>query len=339
MPKQSALLLLRQSAQHLLRHLERQLRPDPALHPIWEEADSILLDSLRTLRRDRTVAPVDPQITALPLKMGGLGIPLHAERSAFCHSISKRDSQHTSDNWLERAGITVAPGGQHSAPPTPEGPYRPIAVPSGAHISEYLAAYAANRSRTLTTAHPPVAPPPPPPDTSHERLRLSDSPTCRAAAAKLAERTLTQLSAALGPLQRRHLEENAAYHARLWLRVLPTHKTLKLPDSETAAAAAPALPSHSARHNLRRLRSGQYRGSHRPPRPLRSSRRTDHRAPHHHPESHSTGPSWCRPMPSRAGASARDRPVEPRRRTRRSPPSPPGSGPRSRAHHSPADQA
>ncbi|EEU33480.1 uncharacterized protein NECHADRAFT_89343 [Fusarium vanettenii 77-13-4] len=85
LPKQHSLLLLRGSIQLLLRHLQRQL--DPAgLEDLWEEAD--------TLIREAIIALVARSPT-LPVREGGLGIPLHRDLAHELFLAAREASQPT----------------------------------------------------------------------------------------------------------------------------------------------------------------------------------------------------------------------------------------------------
>lgn len=81
-PKQHALLLLRGSLSHQLRHLLRQLNPE-GLEPIWEAIDeSVRVQVGQLASRDRQIEPIaEPtadMLTSIPIRAGGLGLLAHA---------------------------------------------------------------------------------------------------------------------------------------------------------------------------------------------------------------------------------------------------------------------
>ncbi|KAL5627413.1 hypothetical protein BROUX41_003566 [Berkeleyomyces rouxiae] len=72
--RQAALLLLRGSTAHRIRHLLRTLDPN-GVTPTFGLADSAILDFLRYLRSDSTRLSTDELIKELPISLGGLGLP------------------------------------------------------------------------------------------------------------------------------------------------------------------------------------------------------------------------------------------------------------------------
>lgn len=81
LPKQEALLLLRASIQLLLRHLLRQLESS-SLISLWGQADKAIEDIVAWLatRGPREKSPIiNRTLIAIPAKLGGLGLPIHAD--------------------------------------------------------------------------------------------------------------------------------------------------------------------------------------------------------------------------------------------------------------------
>jgi hypothetical protein len=81
LPKQHSLLLLRGSIQLLLRHLQRQLDPIGLDH-LWGEIDSLIQQAIKAiLARRPSDLPKDPNpdLIAIPVREGGLGIPLYKD--------------------------------------------------------------------------------------------------------------------------------------------------------------------------------------------------------------------------------------------------------------------
>ncbi|KAH7227283.1 hypothetical protein BKA60DRAFT_443482, partial [Fusarium oxysporum] len=99
LPKQYALLLLRGSIQLLLRHLQRQLDPI-GLEDLWEEADSLIRQAIiALLARSPT----------LPVREGGLGIPLHKELAAQLHQAAIEASESTLEKIRKKPPIDTGP--------------------------------------------------------------------------------------------------------------------------------------------------------------------------------------------------------------------------------------
>lgn len=77
LPRQHALLLLRQSIQTKLRHLLRTLKSDDLVH-LWQKADDLITSAFDKIRGS---APLDCQrdraLIALPTSLGGLGLFSH----------------------------------------------------------------------------------------------------------------------------------------------------------------------------------------------------------------------------------------------------------------------
>ncbi|RKK77996.1 hypothetical protein BFJ70_g17196 [Fusarium oxysporum] len=81
LPKQHSLLLLRGSIHLLLRHLLQQLNPE-GLSDLWGKADIYIREAVRFLvARSPADLPEepDPYLLSLPVRDGGLGLPLHEE--------------------------------------------------------------------------------------------------------------------------------------------------------------------------------------------------------------------------------------------------------------------
>jgi hypothetical protein len=77
LPKQHSLLLLRGSIQLLLRHLQRQLDPIRLDH-LWGEIDSLIQQAIKAILARRPKDP-NPDLIAIPVREGGLGIPLYKD--------------------------------------------------------------------------------------------------------------------------------------------------------------------------------------------------------------------------------------------------------------------
>ncbi|KAH7187734.1 hypothetical protein DER44DRAFT_631932, partial [Fusarium oxysporum] len=99
LPKQHALLLLRGSIQLLLRHLQRQLDPI-GLEDLWEEVDSLIREAIiALLARSPT----------LPVRDGGLGIPLHKELATQLYQAAKEASEPTLEEIRKKPPIDTGP--------------------------------------------------------------------------------------------------------------------------------------------------------------------------------------------------------------------------------------
>nr|XP_031858929.1 uncharacterized protein CI109_005596 [Kwoniella shandongensis]KAA5526001.1 hypothetical protein CI109_005596 [Kwoniella shandongensis] len=80
-PKQHALLMLRQSIQQKLRHLQRTLL-SPDLAGCWDRLDRVLWGGLDTIRGKRPLPEHEQRdrcLISLPPNLGGLGLASHAE--------------------------------------------------------------------------------------------------------------------------------------------------------------------------------------------------------------------------------------------------------------------
>jgi hypothetical protein len=111
LPKQYSLLLLRTSIQLLLRHLQRQLNPE-GLEDLWEKADSFIRDSIKLLlARGLEDLPkeINQDLISLPLREGGLGIPLHKELARGLFLAAKEASQATLDRILRNPLASPSP--------------------------------------------------------------------------------------------------------------------------------------------------------------------------------------------------------------------------------------
>lgn len=92
-PKQHALLLLRGSLSHQLRHLLRQLNPE-GLEPIWEAIDESVRAQIDQLAsRSRQIEPITEStakmLTTIPIRAGGLGLPTHATIATAIYEATK----------------------------------------------------------------------------------------------------------------------------------------------------------------------------------------------------------------------------------------------------------
>ena len=111
LPKQHALLLLRGSIQLLLRHLQRQLDPI-GLEDLWEEADSLIRQAIiALLARSPSDCPKEPSLDliALPVREGGLGIPLHKELAAQLHQAAIEASEPILEKIRKKPPIDIGP--------------------------------------------------------------------------------------------------------------------------------------------------------------------------------------------------------------------------------------
>ena len=95
LPKQHSLLLLRGSIHLLLRHLLRQLNPE-GLSDLWERADILIKEAIMTLvarsPAERPKEP-DPYLLSLPVREGGLGLPLHKELAQGLYQAAKETAK------------------------------------------------------------------------------------------------------------------------------------------------------------------------------------------------------------------------------------------------------
>ena len=114
--KQEALLLLRSSSQLLFRHLPRTVDPR-GLSTNYAAIDEALLAAIRTLRGDNSSYSLDKDLTALPERLGGLGIPLYTELATVAYTASREASREVINRILP-------PGVELSAelPPEPAEP-------------------------------------------------------------------------------------------------------------------------------------------------------------------------------------------------------------------------
>jgi hypothetical protein len=95
MGRQHALLLLKGSIHLQLRHLLRQLNPR-GLEEAWGEIDTDIEIALRLLIA-RSIAdplvPIKPALIGLPVREGGLGIPLHAQLASGLYLAAQEASK------------------------------------------------------------------------------------------------------------------------------------------------------------------------------------------------------------------------------------------------------
>ncbi|KAH7190465.1 hypothetical protein DER44DRAFT_636098, partial [Fusarium oxysporum] len=97
LPKQHSLLLLRGSIHLLLRHLLRQLNPE-GLSDLWGKADIYIREAVRSLvARSPADLPEepDPYLLSLPVRDGGLGLPLHKELALGLYQAAKEATRAT----------------------------------------------------------------------------------------------------------------------------------------------------------------------------------------------------------------------------------------------------
>ncbi|KAG7527236.1 hypothetical protein FFLO_07136 [Filobasidium floriforme] len=73
LPKQHALLLIRQCLQQNLRHLQRTLKSDD-LKKTWQRYDTLMEAAVLQMRGSPHNRPLDKEIITLPTKLGGLGV-------------------------------------------------------------------------------------------------------------------------------------------------------------------------------------------------------------------------------------------------------------------------
>ncbi|KAM5521598.1 hypothetical protein FOXYSP1_15489 [Fusarium oxysporum f. sp. phaseoli] len=95
LPKQHSLLLLRGSIHLLLRHLLRQLNPE-GLSDLWERADILIKEAIMALvARSLAERPkeTDPYLLSLPVREGGLGLPLHKELAQGLYQAAKETAK------------------------------------------------------------------------------------------------------------------------------------------------------------------------------------------------------------------------------------------------------
>ncbi|EEU34737.1 uncharacterized protein NECHADRAFT_88877, partial [Fusarium vanettenii 77-13-4] len=85
------------SIQLLLRHLQRQLDPT-GLKDLWEEANTLIREAIIALvARSPSESPKEPNssLIALPVREGGLGIPLHKDLAHELFLAAREASQPT----------------------------------------------------------------------------------------------------------------------------------------------------------------------------------------------------------------------------------------------------
>ncbi|CEJ95177.1 hypothetical protein VHEMI10674 [[Torrubiella] hemipterigena] len=106
LPKQHALLLLKGSINHLLRHLLRQLDPR-GLTELWQQADAATIAALGHIA-SRRLQPINIEHTALigiPARQGGLGLILHAKVAKQLYTAA-RDANTTTTQFILRGKTT-----------------------------------------------------------------------------------------------------------------------------------------------------------------------------------------------------------------------------------------
>ena len=102
---------MRGSIQLLLRHLQRQLDPI-GLEDLWEEVDSLIREAIiALLARSPSDCPKEPSLDliALPVREGGLRIPLHKELAAQLHQAAKEASKPTLEKIRKKPPIDTGP--------------------------------------------------------------------------------------------------------------------------------------------------------------------------------------------------------------------------------------
>jgi hypothetical protein len=95
LPKQYAILLLRSSIHLLLRHLLRQLEPGGLLD-LWKRVDGLIEDTIVALASrgpGRPAEDLQKVLIALPVRDGGLGLPLHAELADDLYKAARAASE------------------------------------------------------------------------------------------------------------------------------------------------------------------------------------------------------------------------------------------------------
>jgi len=98
LPKQHALLLLRGSIQLLLRHLLRQLEPE-GLEDLWEKTDALIYNAIQSLASraptgyDRAPEAINSSLIALPVREGGLGVPLHTDLAVPLYTAAQAEAR------------------------------------------------------------------------------------------------------------------------------------------------------------------------------------------------------------------------------------------------------
>ena len=206
LPKQHALLLLRGSIQLLLRHLLRQLNPEGLLD-LWEEADSLILRAIQALVTrgpgDVSGLALNPDLVALPVRDGGLGLPRHQELAYGLFQAAREAAVASLDRI--RPGLISRPSPEPPGSPRGLGGYPSPSQPTGA-------------------TEPPDPPPPDPPRSAQEVLRAAN------------QGRLQRLKETLPADRQAARLESASYLGRKWLAILPTQKQLALSDSEATEA-------------------------------------------------------------------------------------------------------
>ncbi|CEJ95204.1 hypothetical protein VHEMI10699 [[Torrubiella] hemipterigena] len=106
LPKQHALLLLKGSINHLLRHLLRQLDPR-GLTELWQQADAATIAALGYIA-SRRLQPINIEHTALigiPARQGGLGLILHTKVAKQLYAAA-RDANTATIQFILRGKTT-----------------------------------------------------------------------------------------------------------------------------------------------------------------------------------------------------------------------------------------
>ena len=100
LPRQGALLLLRQCITPSLRHLLRCL-DSSGIEDLWKQADNMVFAELRRLRNSEDPSQRDPEIDRilgmLPMRFGGLGLGSYAESTASARIASMELSERVLD--------------------------------------------------------------------------------------------------------------------------------------------------------------------------------------------------------------------------------------------------
>jgi hypothetical protein len=206
LPKQYALLLLRGSIQHLLRHLLRTLNP-AGLKEEWSQIDKAIQGFIALLATRDPSEPLNKDIKwdliTLPIRDGGLGVIQHAdvaEYTVYAAAINAYDTIRA---------IYPRYRGLGSPPPPP-------AENDENEIQEWYK----NRIRQT-------------PIGLKESLGAT---TTHQVLIALNKSRIKKLDETLGPLAANSRVENASYLGRKWLGVLPTQNNRIFADSETTEA-------------------------------------------------------------------------------------------------------
>lgn len=104
LPHQHALLILRKSLQHKLRHLTRQLKSDDMPH-LWDRLDASLWNALDTVRGHIPIEQHhrrDRAILSLPTALGGCGMLSHKEIAPLAYQAAHSAASDTLHRLVPR---------------------------------------------------------------------------------------------------------------------------------------------------------------------------------------------------------------------------------------------